>query len=42
MRVHMAGLARAAREGQLLRVCGFGPKRVQQLTAQLCGARAGG
>ena len=40
--VDVEGLARAAREGQLLRVCGFGPKRVQQLTAQLCGARAAG
>lgn len=40
--VDLDGLARAARDGELLRVCGFGPKRVQQLTAQLCGARAGG
>ena len=39
--VDLEGLARAVREGQLLRVCGFGPKRVRQLEERFCGARAG-
>jgi DNA polymerase (family 10) len=37
--VDLAGLARALREGQLDRVCGFGPKRVKMIETFI-GARA--